>query len=113
MEVRLCRAAVTDPGCRDVVFTLDCRGHRPANGMRVLRGEVTRDRENVGTAVVIHDRELAALAHVTRVRQALAHHVDKLRAAIKIEPLVAVRREAHVSRLQGHGLCDRHGLFAG
>ncbi len=112
VKVGFRRAAVADPGCGDMVLALDRRCHRPANRLRELRRQVTRDGEHVAGLAVIHDRQLPALAHVACVGQALAHHVDELDAAIQEQPLVAVRREAHVPGTQRHALRDRHGLFA-
>ena len=95
-----------------MVFALDRRRHCPANGVRVLRAEVAGDGKHVAVLAVIHDRQLAALAHVARVRQALAHHVDELHAAVHVQALVAIGRETHVARAQRHALRDRYGFFA-
>ncbi len=95
-----------------MVLALDRRRHRPADRMRILGGQVAGDREHVGLGAVVHDRQLPALAHVARVRQALAHHVHELHAAVHVQPLVAIRRETHVARTQRHALRDRHSFLA-
>jgi hypothetical protein len=62
---------------------------------------------------VVHDRQLPALAHVSGVRKALAHHVDQLDTAVHVKALVTVGRKAHVAWPQCHALGDRHRFLAG
>ncbi len=90
VKIGLGRCAVAEPGGGDMILALDRGRHRPANRVRVLRGEVARDREHVGLRAVVHDRQLPALAHVARVGQALAHHVDQAHAAVHVQRLVAI-----------------------
>ncbi|MNY17679.1 hypothetical protein D3C86_1510100 [compost metagenome] len=40
VKIRLRRRTVADPGGRDFRIALDGRGHRPADGLHILRGEI-------------------------------------------------------------------------
>ncbi len=112
MEICLCRAALADPSRGNVGLPLDCRSHRPADRLRELRCEVPRNREQPAARRVVHHRQLSALAHVRRVREQLAHHLDRRHPPGEEQALVAVRREQHVRIAQRHRRRDRHSLFA-
>ena len=81
VKIRFGARAFADPARGQMVLALECRRHRPADGLRELRGEIARNREQVPGTRVVHHRKLPALAHVARVRQQLAHHVDQRGAA--------------------------------
>jgi len=113
VEVRFGARALPDPGGGNPVFALDGCGHRPADCLGKLRGEIAGDREDVAAAPVVHDGHLPALAHVVSVRQTLTHELDQVAAAHYVQALLPIRGEQHVPRLQGHALRHRHRLFAG
>src|SRR6185312_9398799 len=113
VEVRLRARAFADPGRGDVSLALDGRRHCPAPRLWKLGSEVAGDREDVARARVIHDGHLPPAARVTGIRQTLPHEVDEAAPADDEEPLIAVRREKHVARLQRHPLRNRHGFLAG
>ena len=73
MEIGFGAGALANPTRRHMVFALDGRSHGPTHCLRKLRGQVARDRKQAGRARVIHDGQLPALAHITRVRQQLVH----------------------------------------
>src|SRR5262245_12706653 len=76
VEISLGARAFADPAHGDVVLPLDRGRHGPADRLRELRREVAGDGEDVAVTPVVHDRQLAALAHVARVRKQLAHQVQ-------------------------------------
>src|SRR2546423_4342439 len=112
-EARLRARALADPAGGNAVFALDGCGHRPADRLGKLRGEVAGDGEDVAAPPVVHDGHLPALAHVVSVRQTLTHELDQVAAAHDVQALLPIRGEQHVPRLQGHALRHRHRLFAG
>src|SRR6185369_3718292 len=67
VEVSFGGGTLADPTGRDVVLPLDRSGHRPSGGLRELGGEISRDRKDIALCPVVHDRHLAALAHVVSV----------------------------------------------
>ena len=61
---------------------------------------------------MIHDGQLAALAHVARVGEQLAHELDQRFAANHVDALLAIGRKQHVAGLQRHGLGHPDGFLA-
>ena len=61
----------------------------------------------------IHDRQLAALERVARVRIDLVHHLDERIAARDQQALLAIGREVHVVAVERGGGGDRDRLLAG
>ena len=100
VEVGLGGGAVADPRRRDPRVALDRGGHRPADGLDVLRAEVAGNREEAVPARRVHDGQLASADRIALVREELAHHVDETVAARDQDSLLAVGREAHVGGLQ-------------
>src|SRR6202030_2189233 len=91
VEVGFGARALADPARGNPVFALDGRGHRPADCLGKLRGQVAGDGEDVAAAPVVHDGHLPALAHVVGVRQALTHELDEVTAAHHVQALLAIR----------------------
>ncbi len=113
VEVGLGGRAVADPARGDLGVALDRRGHRPADRLHELRRQVARDREEARALVRVHHRQLAAADRVTLVAQQLAHQLDDVDViARQQQALLAIRREAHVARLQGLRVRDRDRLLA-
>ena len=112
VEVRFGRRAVADPAGGDPGVALDRRGHRPADGLDVLRGEVARDREEAVLARGVHHRQLAALQRVELVGVDLVHHLDHRIAVGDQQPGLAVGREVHVARLERLAEGAAHRLLA-
>ena len=78
----------------------DRRGHRPADGLRILGAEIAGHGEETGFFGRIESGELTSLQPVLLVREDLAHHVDQRPAGRDEQPLLAVGRKAHVAGLE-------------
>ena len=112
MKIGFGARAFADPARGQMVLALECCRHRPADGLRELRRQIAGNREQVPGTRVVHHRKLPPLAHVARVRQQLAHHVDQRGAADDVQALIAIGREQHVARLERHALRDRHRFLS-
>ena len=112
VKIRLGAAAFANPPGRQMILAFDRRGHRPADRLGKLSRQVAGDGKDATRGRVIHDGQLAPLAHVAGVRQQLAHQIDERNAARDHQPLIAIRRKQHVARPQCHALRHRHGLLA-
>ena len=113
VEIRFRRRAIADPGGGDLRVALDRRGHRPADGLDELRGEIAGDREEAVLLRGIHDRELPPLQRVALVGVDLAHHVDERVLVGDEKPRLAVGREVHVAGPKCDPEGAAHRLFAG
>jgi len=111
VKVRLGTRTLSDPARREMILALERGRHRPAHGLRKLRGEIAGNREQVPRLRVIHDRQLPSLAHVACVREQLAHHIHERDPADDVQPLVAVGRKQHVARTQRHARGNRYRLL--
>ena len=112
VEIAFRRAPLAHPGRSDAGVVLDRARHRPTHRLRGLCGEVARDAEEAVFAARIHDRELAALQLVAAVRIDLVDHLDHRVAALDQDALLAIAREDHIVRSQGHAGRDARRLFA-
>src|SRR3569623_1454881 len=113
VEIALRGRALAAPGRGDARVALGGRGHRPAHGLRILRREVARDREEARLAHRIHDRQLLDLQPVALVRIDLVHHVDEAPAPRDEQPLLAIGGEAHILVIEREGGGDGDRLLAG
>ncbi len=104
--------AFADPGRGNAVVAFVGGGHRPTDGLRELRAEVSGDGEEPILLARVHDRELAAFERIRRVRIDLVHHRQQRIAAGDENSLLAIGREAHVRRFEGERRGNRHRLFA-
>ena len=112
MEIALGGRPLAAPGRGDARVALGRAGHRPAHGLRILRRQIARDREEPGFAHRIHDRQLLALQAIRRVRIDLVHHIDHRPATRDQQALLAIGRKAHILIIQREGRRHRNRLLA-
>ena len=60
-----------------MVLALDSGGHCPTDRVRVLRGKISGHGKQLAPNIVVHDRHLPALAHVTCIGETLTHQIYK------------------------------------
>ena len=112
MEIALRRRAFADPARGDARVARDRRGHRPADGVRILGAEIAGDGEEPGLPGRIEPGKLAALETILLVGEDLAHHVDDRPAVGDQQALLAIGRKAHVARRERLAMRGRDRLLA-
>ena len=112
MEIGFRSGPVADPAGGDPGIVLDRGSHRPTDGLDILRGEVSRKREEAVFPRRIENRHLPPLERVALVGEDLAHHVRERIAGGDQEPRLPVGWEVHVAGQERLRKGAAHGLLA-
>ena len=112
VEIALRRRTLAAPNRGNAGVALGGRGHRPANGLRILRRQIARDREETSLFRGIHDGQLLAAQPIRAVGIDLVHHVGERPVARDQQPLLAVGGEAHILIIERMGSGDGDRLLA-
>ena len=113
VEIALGARSFADKRARDAAVVFDRTRHRPAHRLRILRGQIARNRKQRLRARRIHDRQLPAFELVGAVRENLVDHLGKRIAARDKQALLAIAGKHHVVGRERQRSGDRGRFFAG
>src|SRR3546814_14207599 len=85
--------------------------HGPTHSLRILRGQITGDREETGFLAGIHDRQLLAVQSIGTIGVDLVHHVDERPSQRNKKTLLPKAWKTHLGEMKGIGSGQRDGIL--